>query len=75
MLKIAYIATTEPIEKPKKLSKKELLHQEATETLAVRRHQDQQKAEMMFPELKEEIRLLEIKLAEQLKRNNTNYYV
>lgn len=54
MLKIAYIATTEPEVKPKKLTAKQQLMQEALETLAILKHQNRLKALKKYaPELQE----------------------
>lgn len=53
MLKVAYIATSLQVVKPKKLTSKQLLLQEATDMLAVVKHLDRQKALKKYaPELK-----------------------
>jgi len=48
MLRIAYIATEAPFVKPKKLSRKDALMQEAIEGLEVRKASDRVKAKQMF---------------------------
>jgi hypothetical protein len=55
MLRIAYVATEEPTIRPKKLTKKQQIHQDAVETLAVRRAYDKIKAKEMFAEERKEL--------------------
>lgn len=69
MLRVAYIASDIPMP-TEKLSTKELLHNAAVETLAIRKHQDREKANLMFTEERAEIALKQIKLAELLAKKH-----
>lgn len=54
MLRVAYISSPIPAEKPKKLTAKEKLHMAAIASLAARKIHDREKAKKLFaPELKE----------------------
>lgn len=61
MLKISYIAIETPIEKPKKLSQKDLIHKLAMETLELAKYEDRQKAKLMFKDEREYNEKLKIK--------------
>ncbi|WP_432714395.1 hypothetical protein [Pedobacter sp.] len=71
MMRIAYIAEEEPIPKPKKLTKKEILHRAAVETLTVKKAHDRIRANEMFAAEIKEIEVLEAQLAELKLQNNT----
>jgi hypothetical protein len=62
MLRIAYVATEEPTVRPKRPTKKQQLHQDAVETLAVRRAYDRIKAKEMFAEERNELASLKSEL-------------
>lgn len=70
MLKIAYIAQTEPIAKPKRLTRKQRIIQEAAVTLANRRFLDREAAQMMFPEERAKLAMLNKKLEDILNLKN-----
>jgi hypothetical protein len=59
MLRVAYIATEPPLEKPQKLTMSQRIAEEAKATVALARHRDAIKAKSAFPELDEEIRILQ----------------
>ena len=71
MLRIVYIAPEEPIILPKKLTKKQILHQAAVETLLVKKAHDRIRANEMFATEIKELEQLELELAELIKKNNT----
>jgi len=62
MLRVAYIATEPVQEKPKKLTMSQRIVEAAKEAVAIAKHRDALKAKDAFPELDEEIRLLQIEL-------------
>jgi hypothetical protein len=69
MLTVAYISTTAPTERPKRLTEKQKLHNMAIQSLAHRKSHDRERAKEMFAKEWEEIAQLEIKL-KNLKNKN-----
>ncbi|HMI01820.1 MAG TPA: hypothetical protein VK541_05015 [Pedobacter sp.] len=74
MLRVAYIAETEPVVKQKSLTMKERIREEAIVTLANRRMLDKLKAKEMFVEERAQLRELELKL-ESILKSKTKYHV